>query len=121
MVQWTLTLGDEDSLPLYHVDGELNIADLLTKEHSIRVKDVSEGSLWQTGPAWLSLQVDAMSLKKYDQIYMMKEEEKEALKECYSEPFMTSGEVDTLPSSNGLYAVKSIVDQLAPRILWIFL
>ena len=114
MVQRTLALGDEDPLPLYHVDGEMNIADLLTKEHSITVKDVSEGSLWQTGPAWLSLPVDALPLKKYDQIYMKKEEEKEALKECFSEPFMTSGEVDTLPSSNGLYSVKPAADQLTP-------
>ena len=45
---------------------------------------------------------------------MKKEDEKEALKECYSEPFMTSGEVDTLPTSNGLYAVKLAVDQLSP-------
>ena len=66
MVQCTLALGDEDPLPLYHVDGEMNIADLLTKEHYIKVEDVSEGSLWQTGPAWLSLPVDAMPLKKYD-------------------------------------------------------
>ena len=35
MVQWTLALGDTDPLPLYHVDGEENIADLLTKKHSI--------------------------------------------------------------------------------------
>ena len=114
MVQWTLALGNEDPLPLYHVDREMNIADLLTKGLSITVKDVSEGSLWQTGPAWLSLPVDAMPLKKYDQIYMKKEDEKEALKECYSEPYMTYGEVDTLPSSNGLYAVKPAVDQLSP-------
>ena len=87
MVQWTLALSDADPLPLYHVDGEMNIADLLTKEHSITVMDVSEGSLWQTGPAWLTLPVSAMPLKKYDQIFMKKEEEKEALKECYSLPF----------------------------------
>ena len=71
-------------------------------------QDVSEGSLWQTGPAWLSLPVDAMPLKKYDQTFLKKEEEKEALKECYSDPFMTSGEVDTLPSSTGLYAVVRV-------------
>ena len=37
-----------------------------------------------------------MPLKMYDQIYLRKEDEKEALKECYSEPFMMTGEVDTL-------------------------
>ena len=114
MVQWTLALSDADPLPLYHVEGEMNVADLLTKEHTITVKDISDGSLWKTGPAWLTLPVSAMPLKKYDQICMKKEEETEALKECYSNPFMTSGEVDTLPSSTGLYFVKSVVDQPAP-------
>ena len=41
MVQWTLNLDDGDPLPLYHVDSELNIADLLTKEHQISAQDVS--------------------------------------------------------------------------------
>ena len=96
MVEWTLALSKGDPLPLYHVDGEQNIADLLTKEHFITVEDVSEGSLWQTGPAWLSQPMGTMPLKRYDQIYPKKEDEKEALKDCYSEPFMMTGEVDTL-------------------------
>ena len=41
MVQWTLNLEDGEPLPLYHVDGELSIADLLTKEHLISAQDVS--------------------------------------------------------------------------------
>ena len=114
MVQWTLALGDTDPLPLYHVDGEENIADLLTKEHSISAQDVSEGSLWQTGPAWLSRPVDSMPLKKYDQIFLKEKEETGALNECYSDPFMTSRELDTLPSSSGLNVLKSTVDQPAP-------
>ena len=60
MVEWTLALSKGDLLPLYHVDGEQNIADLLTKEHSITVEDVSKGSLWQTGPAWLSQPMGTM-------------------------------------------------------------
>ena len=44
----------------------------------------------------------------------IQEEEKGALKECYSDPFMTSRELDTLPSSSGLNVLKSTVDQPAP-------
>ena len=41
MVQWILSLEVGEPLPLYHVDGELSIADLLTKEHLISAQDVS--------------------------------------------------------------------------------
>ena len=45
MVQWTLGWADGDPLPLYHVD-------------------VSTGSLWQSGPSWLSLPVDSMPTRE---------------------------------------------------------
>ena len=34
IVEWTLALSEGDPLPLYHVDGEQNIADLLALHHS---------------------------------------------------------------------------------------
>ena len=54
MVQWILSLEVGEPLPLYHVDGELNITDLLTKEHQISAQDVYDGSLWQKGPELLT-------------------------------------------------------------------
>ena len=38
-----------DYLPLYHVDRELNLSDLLTKKHDLTVEDLSTGSNWQSG------------------------------------------------------------------------
>lgn len=113
MVQWTLGLDDGDSQPLYHVEWELNIADLLTKEHLFTVEDVREGSLWQTGPEWLIRSVSLMQLKKYIQVFMWKEEEKVALQECYSdsEPFMTAGEIEVEPSCPGLFSVEPLENQ----------
>lgn len=35
MVQWSIGLDVGDPLPLYHVEGELNVTDLLTKGHSL--------------------------------------------------------------------------------------
>ena len=37
-----------DYLPIYHVDGALNLSDLLTKKHDFTVEDLSTGSNWQT-------------------------------------------------------------------------
>ena len=44
MIEWTT---GRDYLPIYHVDGELNLSDLLTKKHDLTVKDLSTGSNWQ--------------------------------------------------------------------------
>ena len=57
----------------------MNIADLLTKEHPITAQEVSEGSLWLTGPKWLSKPESQMPMKKYDQIFLRKDDKKEAL------------------------------------------
>ena len=65
----------DSKVVLYHIDGESNIADLLTKEHPIGAQDVSQGSLWQSGPEWLSKPVSQMPIKKYDQIYLKQDEE----------------------------------------------
>ena len=111
MVQVTLGLDDGDSLPLYHVEGELNVADLLTKGHPITVRDVSAGSFWQTGQDLLTRPVSLMPLKKYDQIFMQKDKEKEALQECYSELFITAREVEVEPSCPGLFLVEPVANQ----------
>ena len=46
MIEWTTGY---DYLPLYHVDGELNLSDLLTKKHDLTIEDLSTGSNWQAG------------------------------------------------------------------------
>ena len=41
LIEWTVEF---DPIPLFHIDAELNIADLLTKPHQIRIENVSLGS-----------------------------------------------------------------------------
>ena len=53
MSKWTL--GTE-RIPLFHIDGSLNIADLLTKHHDISRTCIDIGSPWQVGLPWMSLQ-----------------------------------------------------------------
>ena len=45
MIDWTVGLQPGDKLPLYHVAGTENIADLLTKEHDIGTDQVTIGSV----------------------------------------------------------------------------
>ena len=109
-----LSLEDGEPLPLYHVDGELNITDLISAQ------DVSEGSLWQKGPEWLTEPISQMPLKKYDQIFLKKDNQEEALKECHSEPFMTSGEVNTLPPSKVLLNSSPLQPSRPSRLVLTF-
>ena len=62
MIEWTT---GRDYLPLYHVDGELNLSDLLTKKHDLTVEDLSTGSHWQAGHPWMKLGIEDMPLFPY--------------------------------------------------------
>ena len=55
--------------------------------------------------------VSQMPMKKYDQIFLRKDDEKETLKECYSEPFMSAGEVETLPPKQGVFKLQTVANQ----------
>ena len=71
----------------YHIDGKLNLADLLTKKHDIRLEDYAIGSLWQNGLPWMKLPTESMPLMKYSQLKLDKPDQSELVKECYQEPF----------------------------------
>ena len=59
MIEWTT---GRDYLPLYHVDRELNLSDLLTKKHDLTIKDLSTGSNWKTGYPWMKLETLPISI-----------------------------------------------------------
>ena len=84
LINWTL---DSNSLPLYHVEGSQNLADLLTKPHEITPASAGEDSLWQTGNHWRTLPSAQLPLVLYDAI-KVKESESQLIKtECYQTPF----------------------------------
>ena len=70
MCEWTT---GETEIPLFHIDGKLNLADLLTKHHELSVDSV-------TG---LQLDVNSMPLLAYDQLTVDKTIEAEVRAECY--------------------------------------
>ena len=65
LIEWTT---GRDYLPLYHVDGELNLSDLLTKKHDLTVEDLSTGSNWQSGYPWMKLETVDMPLFPYQSL-----------------------------------------------------
>ena len=79
----------EEELPLYHIDGKLNVADLLTKKHNLTPADISEGSLWQTGYDWMRLPLADMPVTRYSDLVVKKAEEQIVEDECFPSPYLT--------------------------------
>ena len=48
-------INGEEHLPLFHIDGQSNLADRLTKPESLRQLDIGIDSLWQNGLDWMRL------------------------------------------------------------------
>jgi hypothetical protein len=85
MIQWTL---DCKEIPLYHIEGTQNIADLVTKKHNIQIGDVAAGSPWQTGPSWMKCPTNKLPLRKYEEMKVNPAKQADIKKECYDEPFI---------------------------------
>ena len=94
MIQWTT---GQDSIPLFHIEGISNIADLLTKKHDLKVEQVSIGSSWQEGEPRMKLEFMNMPLISYDMLSIDKKSQDEIQTECFSEPFLPkSQEIDII-------------------------
>ena len=82
MIEWTKGC---DYLLLYHVDGELNLSDLLTKKHDLTIEDLSTGSNWQAGHPWMKLETVDMPLFPYHSLTITKGVEELIEEECFKE------------------------------------
>ena len=76
LCEWTT---GESEIPLFHIDGKTNIADLLTKQYELSVDSVKLNSEWQTGLTWMKLDVESMPLLVFDQLKV------EVMAKCYDE------------------------------------
>jgi len=87
---------EEVELPLFHIDGKLNIADLLTKNHPITPKDLSIGSAWQNGLPWMELPFDEMPITTYQNLTVSKDDEVVVDLECFPEQLVDTGNANSV-------------------------
>jgi len=80
--------------PLMHIDGTLNLADLLTKKHDIEISTVSKGSKWIEGLEWMKRSKEEMPLTSYEELTLDTSAEEVVKMECFSESFMEKFSVD---------------------------
>ena len=76
-------------LPLYHIDGKLNVADLITKRHNILPKDLIDKSQWQEGYDWMKLPVEEMPITTYQNLKLSEQQESIIDEECFKEAIMS--------------------------------
>ena len=82
MVEYTT---GQDFLLISHVDGALNLSDLLTKRHELTVEDLSTGSNWQAGLPWMKLGTEDMPLSPYQLLIITREVEELTKEEGFKE------------------------------------
>ena len=99
MCEWTT---GKTEVPLYHIDGKINLADLLTKQHDLSVQTVTLNSEWQTGLPWMRLDTESMPLLAYDQLRVEKLIEDKVRAKCYDEAM--KGEFSQLEEKSVLLA-----------------
>jgi hypothetical protein len=84
MIEWTT---EADIIPLYHIDGEQNIADLITKPNQTTIQDVMIDSEWQVGKNWMKLPSESLPITSYEHINLPSKKQQEIKQECFDEPF----------------------------------
>ena len=122
LIEWTV---ENENIPLFHIDKELNIADLLTKPHQISIEDVSLGSVWQNGPEWMRRDTVSMPLTRYDQLVVDKSVEDKVDLEYFDEPFLLNAFLSMhyaetgslLPRSAGRDVSTLLVDPIS--LVWL--
>jgi hypothetical protein len=76
-------VGHHDELPLFHIDGKLNVADFLTKQNDIKPFDLTEESLWISGYPWMSLDQNAMPLTTFTDLRLSAVQNQQIGEECF--------------------------------------
>ena len=84
LMEWT---SDSEELKLFHIPGNENPADLLTKKHQMKIELVDQNSWWQNGPSWMKQSLEDMPVTKYTDVAIQKDQVAEMEKECVVEAF----------------------------------
>ena len=87
LIRWTI---DGDKIPLYHIPGDLNLADLVTKIHKEEVTEfnsIKGGTPWQAGLPWMQKPSAELPITELHQLNIPQELSPKITEECYSEPF----------------------------------
>ena len=80
VIEWTT--GTPENVPIFHVSGTQNVADLITKIHPFEAQIVDKDSVWQNGYPWMRLPSAEMPLLPPEEMHLSSEDKEEMKKEC---------------------------------------
>ena len=78
-------VGKQDSLPLFHIDGTTNPADMITKPSSLKPKDLSKDSVWISGYSWMKQPLNLMPKTTYEDLQLSAVQNQLHNEECFPE------------------------------------
>ena len=84
LIEWTL---DSESIPLFHISSENNLADLVSKHHNINFSNVDASSSWQSGLSWMSDPFEQLPITPYNKLNVSPTLKPLISQECYDDPF----------------------------------
>ena len=58
-------VDSEEILPLYHIDGTENLADMITKPRKLLASELSATSQWMTGLEWMTRPTESLPRSQY--------------------------------------------------------
>ena len=58
-------VDNEEILPLYHIDGTENLADMITKAKKLVASDLSATSPWMSGLEWMTLPTESLPRSQF--------------------------------------------------------
>ena len=99
LIQWTT---DSEALPLYHIKGPHNLADLITKPHPINFALTGAGSEWQGGADWMTLPFNEMPITSYENVILTAKKRKMLREECFDDPYFLGNQESTHPPLNSM-------------------
>ena len=92
-------IGNQGSIPLYHIEGKCNPADFLTKPSNLKPLDLNEGSIWCSGYEWMSQSTENIPVTTFSDLQLSSSQDKLINSECYPEIYLPSS-VNSLCMTN---------------------
>ena len=84
------TCQHSEELPLFHIDGKVNPADLLTKPNNLKPKDMISSSIWISGYDWMELDLKDMPITTFSDIQLSSSQNQSLDQECFPEILLPS-------------------------------
>ena len=77
-------------LPLFHIDGKVNPADLLTKPNNLKPDDLHKDSIWVSGYPWMQFHIDEIPKTSFSDLQLSSSQDQSLQQECFPEILLPS-------------------------------